>query len=71
MWAEDWERRKAVEQTIDDLYDWIGELHAEIEIAKKEARAAGKDSKAAKRAKAKADEMSDNRLALLKVLRHG
>lgn len=60
---------KAVKQLLDDFYDWVGELHAEIETAKKEARAAGKDTKASKQAKAKADALSDQRLALLKDLR--
>jgi len=67
--AKEVERRKAVEKTLDDLYDWIGELHAEIETEKKKARAAGKDSKAAKQAKIKAEEMSNQRLALLTDLR--
>ena len=33
------EKRKAVEQTLDELYDWIGELHAKINTANKEIRA--------------------------------
>ena len=40
------ERRKAVEETVDDLYEWIDELHAELVDAKvtaKLAKGAAKD----------------------------
>ena len=34
--AREVEKRKAVEQTLDDLYDWIGKLHVKIDMANKE-----------------------------------
>ena len=40
--ARDVEKRKVVEQTLDELYDWIGKLHTEINTANKEIRAADK-----------------------------
>ena len=40
--AREVKKRKAVEQTIDKLYDWIGELHTEINTANKEIQAADK-----------------------------
>ena len=58
--AKEVERRKAVEQMLDDLYKWVGELHDKIETEKKKARAARKDTKAAELAKAKADTLSSN-----------
>ena len=67
--AREAEKRKAVEQTLDEVNDWVGELHLEIEMAKKESRAANKNSKASNNAKAKADSLSAERLALLKHLR--
>jgi len=38
--AREFKKRKAVEQTLNKLYDWIGELHTEINTANKEIRAA-------------------------------
>ena len=63
--AREVEKRKAVEQTLDKLYDWIGELHAKINTANKEIRAADKKTRSAKKAKTKADTLSAERLALL------
>ena len=56
--AREVETRKAVEQTLDDLYDWIGKLHVKIDTANKERRAADKNTKSAKRYKANADYLS-------------
>ena len=56
--AREVEKRKAVEQTLDDLYDWIGELQIKIDTTNKERRAADKNTKSAKRSKAKADSLS-------------
>ena len=67
--AREVEKRKAVEQTLDKLYDWIGELHAKINTANKEIRAADKKTRSAKKAKTKADTLSAERLALLTNLR--
>ncbi len=36
------EKRKAVENTVDELYDWIDELHEELRNAKYVMRAAKK-----------------------------
>ena len=55
--AREVEKRKAVEQTLNELYDWIGELHAKINTANKERRAADKNTRSAKKAKAKADSL--------------
>ena len=67
--AREVEKRKAVKQTLDEVYGWVGKLHLEIEMAKKESRAANKNRKAANNAKAKANSLSAERLALLKDLR--
>ena len=38
--------RKTVEQTVDELYDWINDLHSKIGMAQQATRAAGKEAKA-------------------------
>ena len=40
-------KRKVMERTVDELYDWIHELHSEIETARQAMRAAVTEVKAA------------------------
>ena len=40
-------RRKAVEQTVEDMNEFVDELHAEINDAKMVAKALGREAKAA------------------------
>ncbi len=67
--AREADRRKAVEQTVDDLYDWVDKLRAEIQSARQDARAANKETKAAIRDKAKVETVASKRLSLLKDLK--
>ena len=45
--ANDVVRRKAVEQTVEYMHEWVDELHAEINDAKMEVKALGREAKAA------------------------
>ena len=56
---------KAVEQTVDGLYDWIDELHSKIETAQQATRAAGKEVKAAEKDELKLESTASKRLNLL------
>ena len=67
--ADEIAKRKAVEQTVDELYGWIHELHSEIETARLVTRAAGKEVKAAKKDKLKLESIASNRLIMLRDLK--
>ena len=45
--AKEVEKRHLVESAIDDLYDWIDELHSEINSQKEATRLAQKEVKSA------------------------
>ena len=67
--ADEVDRRKAVENTVDDLHVWIDELHTDLCEANTKARLLAKEVKAVLKNKAKADTVADKRLALLKDLK--
>ena len=58
-----------MERTVDELYDWIHELHSEIETAQLVTRAAGKEVKAAKLDKLKLESIASKRLNMLRDLK--
>ena len=39
------EKRKAAEKTVDDLYDWVDELHVELNAEKEAQKATKKEVK--------------------------
>ena len=63
------ERRKAVEETVDDLYEWIDELHAELVDAKVTAKLAKGAAKSMQIKLDKANTVASKRLHLLKCLK--
>ena len=67
--AREVDRRKAVENTVDELYDWIDELHEELRDAKSVMRAAKKEANSALSAKSKLATVASKRLDLLKDLK--
>ena len=67
--ATEVDRRKAVETTVDDLHEWIDELHVELCEANTKARSLSKEVKAALKDKAKANTAADKRLEILKDLK--
>ena len=67
--AKEIEKRHMVEQTVDDLYDWIDELHLEINDQKKVTKSARNEIKTAKRSKLKLESVASKRLSLLKELK--
>ena len=67
--AREIERRKAVENTIDELYDWIDELDEEVRDAKSVLRVAKKEANSAHYAKSKLETVASKRLDLLKDLK--
>ena len=44
--ANDVVRRKAVYQTVEDMNEWVDELHADINDAKMAVKALGREAKA-------------------------
>ena len=67
--AREVERRKAVENTDDELYNWIDELDGELRDAKSVMQTAKKEAARAHYAKSKLETVASKRLALLKDLR--
>ena len=67
--AREVERRKAVENTVDELYNWIDELDGELRDAKSVMRTAKKEAARAHYSKSKVETVASKRLALLKDLR--
>ena len=64
------EKRHLVESALDDLYDWIGELHAEINSQKLARKLARKEIQSATRLKLKNESIAAKRLSLLKDLKY-
>ena len=63
------EKRKAAEKTIDDLYDWIDELHVELNASKEAQKAAKKEVKSQQTQLSNARSIASKRLDLLKSLK--
>ena len=63
------ERRRAVEQVLDDTEEWVAELQNEISEEQKRTRAAQKDATTAKKNIKGVEAVSSKRLDLLKDLR--
>lgn len=66
------ERRKALQlqQTVDDLFEWIDELHGEINDAKQSAKKARKDASKSVDKATKASNMATKRLKVLKDMKY-
>ena len=62
-------RQKAVEQTVEDMNEWVNELHAEINDAKIAVKASGREAKSANDKLDKVTSIAHTRLALLKDLK--
>ena len=62
-------KRKAVEATVDELYEWIDELHSEINTAKLDYKSANHDLKVASKSKLKLESIASKRLSMLKDLK--
>ena len=67
--AKEIEKRQVVEQTVDDLYEWIDELHSEINNQKRVNREAKKAMKMAQASKNKLETVASERLSLLRDLK--
>ena len=67
--ASEVEKRRLVEQTVDELYDWVDELHAEINQQKKAAKLAKKETKSTIKSKLRLETVAKNRLSMLKELK--
>ena len=67
--AAEVEKRKAVESTVGELYDFIDELYDEIAEARTDVRMANKHINATKKSKSKADTIAQKRLDLLNDLK--
>ena len=67
--ASEVEKRRLVEQTVDELYDWVDELHAEINQQKKAAKLAKKETKSTIKSKLRLETVAKNRLSMLKALK--
>ena len=67
--AKEVAKRHLVESAVDDLYDWIDELHLEINSQKESTRLARKDVKSATRLKNKQQSIAAKRLSMLKGLK--
>jgi len=63
------EKRKAAEKTVDDLYDWVDELHVELNTAKEEQKAAKREVKAKQTQLSNVRSIASKRLELLKSLK--
>ena len=63
------EKRHIVEQTVDDLYGWIDELHSEINEQKKVTKSARKEVNAASKSKLKLESVAAKRLSMLNDLK--
>jgi len=67
--AKEVEKRHIVEQTVDDLYDWIDELHFEINEQKQVNSMAKKAIKKAQSSKNKLETVASKRLSILRDLK--
>ena len=63
------EKRKAVEETVDHLYEWVDELHVELSEAKSRVKEARKDTASNQTTLNKANTVAVKRLDLLKSLK--
>ena len=62
-------RRKAVEQTVEDINEWVDELYSEINNAKIAVKASGREAKVANDKLDKVTSIAFTRLALLNYLK--
>lgn len=63
------EKRKAAEKTVDDLYDWVDELHVELNAEKEARKAAKKEVKSQQTQLSNARSIASKRLDLLNNLK--
>ena len=63
------EKRKAVEETVDRLYEWTDELHVEISEAKSREKEARKNAASHRTKLNKSNTVAVKRLDLLKSLK--
>ena len=62
-------RRKYVEKSVEDMNEWVDELHVEIDDAKMAVQASGREAKAANDKLDKVTSIECTQLALLKDLK--
>lgn len=67
--AKEVEKRHLVESAVDELYEWIDELHSEINLQKELTRLARKEKRSAARLKHKLESIAAKRLSMLKDLK--
>lgn len=67
--ADEIAKRKVVEQTVDDLYEWIDELHSEINTTKLGVKSANRQLKESSKSKLKLESIASKRLSMLKDLK--
>ena len=63
------QKRRLVEETVDELYDWVDELHAEINMQKSATKVAKKEQKSTIKSKLRLETVSKKRLTMLKGLK--
>ena len=63
------EKRKASEEIVDHLYEWVDELYVEISEAKSRVKEARKDTASHQTKLNKANTVAVKRLDLLKILK--
>ena len=64
MAANEVERRKAIEETLDDLYGWVDKIHCKLRDAKSKVKAARQETNTANLAKSKIATVASNRRVL-------
>ena len=62
-------RRKAVEQTVEDMHEWVDELHTYINDTKMAVKASGREAKVANDKLDKVTSIACTRLELLKDIK--
>jgi len=63
------QKRRLVEQTVDELYDWVDDLHAEINEQKSAVKLAKKEMKSTIKSKLRIETLAKHRLSMLKELK--
>ena len=67
--ANEFVRRKAAEQTLEDMNEWVDELHSDINDVKMAVKASGREAKVVNDKLDKVTSIAFNRLALLNDLK--
>jgi len=67
--AHEVQKRRLVEQTVDELYNWVDDLHAEINEQKSAVKLAKKEMKSTIKSKLRIETLAKHRLSMLKELK--